>query len=213
MKHLNSIAAALIISSFALCSCRQPQDASLESAFANPPAEQRVGCYWYWINRSAPKEGVIADLHAMKKAGITRAYIGLTGGGDDLEFMSDEWWDLIHTTLKTAGELDIEIGTFNSPGWSQSGGPWNKPSQTMRYLAAIERRAKGPAKFAEKIPVTENDIQRVDNFWWGHEAYQGKPEDFQDVRVLAFPVNTELEKNLFNAAGAKITTSSNITIS
>jgi hypothetical protein len=29
----------------------------------------------------------------------------------------------MHTMLKTATELDIDVGLFNGPGWSQSGGP------------------------------------------------------------------------------------------
>ncbi|MDR1494121.1 MAG: hypothetical protein LBT05_15580, partial [Planctomycetaceae bacterium] len=66
--------------SFAYCQTDTLENA-LESGFANPPEEQRVGCYWYWIDKTITKEGIIADLQAMKKAGITRAYIGLTGGG------------------------------------------------------------------------------------------------------------------------------------
>ena len=36
-----------------------------------------------------------------------------------MKIFTDEWWDILHTALKTATELDIEIGLFNSPGWSQ----------------------------------------------------------------------------------------------
>jgi hypothetical protein len=88
----------------------------LAKEFANPPADQRVG--WYWIDDKITEEGVIADLQAMKKAGITRAYIGLTGGGKDVKFLSESWWELLHTAMKTATDLDIEIGMFNCPGWS-----------------------------------------------------------------------------------------------
>lgn len=56
-----------------------------------------------------------------------------------MKIFTDEWWDILHTALKTATELDIEIGLFNSPGWSQSGGPWVKPEQSMRYLAHSEK--------------------------------------------------------------------------
>ncbi|WP_125041457.1 glycosyl hydrolase [Bacteroides faecalis] len=28
--------------------------------------------------------------------------------------------------MRTAGELDIEVGMFNSPGWTQAGGPWGE---------------------------------------------------------------------------------------
>ena len=78
------------------------------------------------------KEGVVADLKAMKQQGIGIAYIGFIGGSDHhkqnypmgkVKFMSPEWWEVLHTALKTATELGIDIGIFNSPGWSQSSGP------------------------------------------------------------------------------------------
>ncbi|MDR1224738.1 MAG: glycoside hydrolase family 2 [Tannerella sp.] len=182
----------------------------LANEFANPPAEQRVGCYWYWIDDVITKEGVIADLHAMKKAGITRAYIGLTGGGKDVKFMSEQWWELIHTAMKTATGLDIEIGMFNCPGWSQSGGPWIKPSQSMRYLTSVQCMVTGPKKISEKLAFSSGQLTDVNTVAWGDESYQGKPEDFQDVKVLAFPVKAANIQNYFEAAGAKITFSSNI---
>ena len=88
------------------------------------------------------------DLEAMKKVGINRAFIGDIGLEDipygKVKLMSDEWWDILHTALKTATRLNIEIGIFNSPGWSQSGGPWIKPQQAMRYLTASQTMVKGP---------------------------------------------------------------------
>jgi hypothetical protein len=182
----------------------------LADEFANPPADQRVGCYWYWIDNTITKEGVIADLQAMKKAGITLAYIGLTGGGKEVKFMSEQWWELIHTALKTATDLDIEIGLFNSPGWSQSGGPWIKPSQSMRYLTSAQRMVTGPKKISEKLAISSEQIPNIKALVGGEEHYQPKLEDFQDVKVLAFPVKAANIKNWFEAAGAKITFSSNI---
>ncbi|MDR1562726.1 MAG: glycoside hydrolase family 2 [Dysgonamonadaceae bacterium] len=182
----------------------------LADRFENPPTKQRVGCYWYWIDNKITKEGVVADLHAMKKAGITRAYIGLTGGGKDVKFMSEQWWELIHIALKTATKLDIEIGLFNSPGWSQSGGPWLKPSQSMRYLTSVQRIIKGPKKISEKLTIPAEQIPNVRQLVSGDEHYQGKPEDIQDVKVLAFPVKAANIQNYFEAVDAKITFSSNI---
>ncbi|MDR3229509.1 MAG: hypothetical protein LBT53_08920, partial [Puniceicoccales bacterium] len=117
---------------------------ALDTNFVAPPNDTRVGCYWYWTHDGIRKEGIIADLEAMKKAGITRAFIGLVGGGNDPVLFSPQWWELVHTALKTATRLDIEIGLFNCPGWSQSGGPWIKPSQSMRYLTAVSDRTTGP---------------------------------------------------------------------
>jgi hypothetical protein len=109
---------------------------NLEKGFANPPDTIHTSVYWYWMSDNISTEGVVKDLYAMKKQGINRAFIGNIGGGGTpygkVKLFSDEWWDVMHAALKTATELNIEIGIFNSPGWSQSGGPWIKPEQSMR---------------------------------------------------------------------------------
>jgi hypothetical protein len=207
MKYLNLLFISLLLTAFFSC-CKR--SANLESGFETPPDDVRVGCYWYWIDKTVTKDGVVADLEAMKKAGITRAYIGLTGGGEDLVFMSNQWWDLIRTALKKAAELDIEIGMFNCPGWSQSGGPWIKPSQTMRYLTSVQRMVSGPKKISEQIRFSNEQIADVSKLPWNDEYYRVKPEDFQDVKVLAFPVKTANVKNYFDLDEAKTAFSSNI---
>ncbi|MGQ8338227.1 glycosyl hydrolase [Sunxiuqinia sp. A32] len=145
---------------------------TLETGFITPPGSIQTSVYWYWISDNISKEGVINDLHAMKKAGINRAFIGNIGLADipygKVKMLSDEWWDILHAALKTATELNIEIGIFNSPGWSQSGGPWVGADAAMRYLTASELRVKGPQKLSQKL---------------------NKPIDiFQDVKVIAYPV-------------------------
>ncbi|MBC7390016.1 MAG: glycoside hydrolase family 2, partial [Opitutaceae bacterium] len=148
----------------------QSQLISLESGFINPPDSVQTSVYWYWMSDNISKEGVVKDLQSMKKVGINRAFIGNIGYESTpygkVKLFSDEWWDILHTALKTATELNIEIGIFNSPGWSQSGGPWIKPSQSMRYLSSSETSVKGPKNLNIKLD---------------------KPgPEFQDVRVIAF---------------------------
>ena len=149
---------------------KQLSDA-LESGFASPPDSVQTSVYWYWISDNISKEGAVKDLYAMKKAGINRAFIGNIGirglPYGKVKIFSDEWWEILHLALKTAAELDIEIGIFNSPGWSQSGGPWVKPEESMRYLASSEVVVKGPKKITQVLK---------------------KPNEiFQDVKVIAFP--------------------------
>lgn len=188
-----------ILFTFALSSLYAQKGSDLlEKGFLVPPNTIRTAVYWYWVNDHISKEGVIKDLQAMKKAGINRAFIGsnirnrtswsrdLTGqwfGG--VKWNSDEWWDILHTALKTASELDIETGLFNCPGWSQSGGPWVKPEQAMRYLDASELRVKGPVKLSQQLLMPDTD--------------------FQDVKVLAFPVTCDYDQNLLEAQGTVIT--------
>ena len=122
----------------------------IEESFADVPDSVRLAVYWYWLSDNISREGVVKDLQAMKKAGISRAFIGNIGTSDvpygPVKFMSDEWWEVTRTALKTASDLDIEIGMFNCPGWSQSGGPWVSEDQSMRYVAFKEDRISGDGK-------------------------------------------------------------------
>jgi len=166
---------------------RKVDFAAVKQGFITPPDSIKTGVYWYWINDHISKEGVIADVRAMKKAGINRAFIGSNIVSGDyfgkVKVFSDEWYDVLHAALKTATEEGVEIGLFNCPGWSQSGGPWVKPEQAMRYLAASELRVKGPQKITQKLA-------QPDTF-------------FQDVKVVAFPVAAGYGENLLDAAGVK----------
>ena len=138
---------------------------SLETSFIKPPDSIQTSIYWYWMSDNISKEGVIKDLHAMKSVGINRAFIGNIGYETTpygkVKLFSEEWWDIMHTALKTATELNIEIGIFNGPGWSQSGGPWVKPSESMRYLASSKTTVTGPNKIDLKLERPEGDFQDV----------------------------------------------------
>ncbi|MEA5046787.1 MAG: glycosyl hydrolase [Petrimonas sp.] len=152
----------------------------LESGFISPPDSVQTSVYWYWISDNISKEGVIKDLHAMKEVGINRAFIGNIGLNDipsgNVKMFTDEWWEIMHLALKTASELGIEIGIFNSPGWSQSGGPWIKPEESMRYLTSSRLEVEGPRKISQKID---------------------SPADFfQDVKVLAYRMPSAVQSDV-----------------
>lgn len=173
MKRL--LAAAALTAAMAITgACTSTEE--LARDFATPPETVQTGIYWYWISGNISEEGVVRDLHAMKRAGINRAFIGNIGQDGlyterNVLMMSDEWWKILHTALKTASELDIEIGIFNSPGWSQSGGPWVKPDEAMRYLASAQIEAEGPRHIETTIAAPA--------------------ADFEDVRTIAYPAPEE----------------------
>lgn len=153
---------------------------TVETGFITAPDSIQTSTYWYWISNNISKEGVVKDLEAMKKVGINRAFIGNVGLDEvpygRIKMFSDEWWDILHTTLKTATRLNIQIGIFNSPGWSQSGGPWVKPDMAMRYLTSSQVMVKGPLIFKKELD---------------------KPQtDFQDVKVLAYPVAADYNSDI-----------------
>ena len=104
----------------------------------------------------------------MRDVGIGGAYIGIIGGQSGQPHnpqapadLSDAWWDLIIHAVREGTRTGVNIGLFNGPGWSQSGGPWVKPEQSMRYLAHTEIRVTGPKKLREKLPTPEGVFQQV----------------------------------------------------
>lgn len=153
---------------------------TIQTEFITVPDSIQTSVYWYWISDNISKEGVVKDLEAMKKVGINRAFLANIGLDENpygkVKMFSDEWWDILHTALKTATRLNIQIGIFNSPGWSQSGGPWIKPENSMRYITSSQVIVKGPMSFNRKLD---------------------KPQvNFQDVKVLAYPVAKDYDSDI-----------------
>jgi hypothetical protein len=148
---------------------------ALERGFAQPPDSTKPWCYWYWISDNISREGITKDLEAMKRIGISQAFIGnifleeVKHGS--VKALTEQWWGMVEHAIREGGRVGVDVGLFNCPGWSQSGGPWIKPGQAMRYVATTERLAKGPGQFAERLPAPR--------------------EPFQDIAVLAFPAPEE----------------------
>lgn len=181
MRNLK--AALLFLAVFeAVISAQQASDparmpyVTLVDEFKNPDEKNHLWCYWYWINDDISKEGITRDLTAMKEVGIGTALIGninLLKEDGKVPLFSDLWWDCTVHAFNEAKRLGVDIGIFNCPGWSQSGGPWVKPEMAMRYLAYSETTLEGPGRITQKL--------------------QQPKEEFQDVCVLAFPAFKNLK--------------------
>ncbi|WP_016957766.1 glycosyl hydrolase [Catenovulum agarivorans] len=146
--------------------------AELKANFKTPPDAVKPWVYWYWINDHISKQGVENDLKKMQEQGISTALIGIIhlqpsiGGYGKIKAFSDEWWDVLLYAIKKAPEYNVDIGLFNSPGWSQSGGPWVEMHQSMRYLDNREYHLVG----GQNANLSLN-----------------KPEGYaDDVKVIAF---------------------------
>ncbi len=168
--------AALFISIIS-CSTGKMTGKNLEEGFLTIPDSVQTSVYWYWISGNISEQGVVEDLRSMKQAGIDRAFIGNIGlpaneaPEGPVKLFSDEWWHITRTALRTASELGIEIGIFNCPGWSQAGGPWIEPQQSMRRLASTRTVVDGGGRVELELPVPKANAE----------------VDFQDVKVIAFP--------------------------
>lgn len=142
----------------------------IQTGFISPHDTNSVWCYWYWIGDDISKEGITKDLEAMKEVGIGAAFIGNINPEEvdgPVPMLSEAWWDHMVHAVNEGKRIGVDIGTFNCPGWSMSGGPWVKPEMAMRHLVYSESKITGGTHKTVKL-----------------EKPQG---EFQDTYVLAFP--------------------------
>jgi len=179
-------------------SCNVPDKMSsdeyqrIQSGFITPLDSNNVWCYWYWINDDISKEGITKDLEAMKEVGIGTAFIGNVNPPEvdgPVPMLSEKWWECMVHAVNEGKRIGVDIGTFNCPGWSMSGGPWVKPEMAMRYMVYSESDVKGPKKVKIKLNQPE--------------------EIFQDTYVLAFP-KVQAEKIKLSGKNTKISVTPSI---
>ncbi len=166
---------------------------SLQREFVTPPASARPWVYWYFMDGNISREGITADLEAMKKAGIGGAIflevnIGIPRGKAD--FMSPAWKELLKHAIAEAERLGIQIALGTGPGWCGAGGPWVKPEQSMQHLVASETMASGPGKLDAVLPRPKPRTPFFGEKSLTPELKKQWQEFYRDELVIAFPTPT-----------------------
>jgi hypothetical protein len=151
----------------------------LERAFLNPPDSSKPWVYWFWLNGNLSKEGITADLEAMKRVGIGGVLIMETDQGTpkgNYLFGDIRWRELFKFMLSEANRLGMEVNMNNDAGWTGSGGPWIPVEKSMQKIVWSDTIVDGNARFEGKLaqPQAVND-------------YYG------DIMVLAFPSPKEID--------------------
>ena len=117
---------------------QSPQGEDLAAGFRSPPQTARVRTWWHWMNGVVSKEGITADLEAMKRVGLAGAYSfnvdQLPIDDPSVQVLNPKWRELMKFSAQEASRLGLELGFHNSPGWSSSGGPWVKVEDSMQTL-------------------------------------------------------------------------------
>ena len=171
-----ALAAAALLPSCAQAQVQPARD-TLRAGWESTPDSTKPHLYWYWLNGIVTQSGISRDLELMAKNGIGGAYIGqlgFAGAAPDtpqnstVEALSPEWYETMQHAVREGQRTGVGIGVFNSPGWSQSGGPWVKPEDAMMRIESVETRVAGGQKFDAVLPRVDKAIL--------------------DVRVIAFPV-------------------------
>jgi alpha-L-rhamnosidase len=107
----------------ALAAFAAPND-PLQSGFLAPPDSAKPQTWWHWMNGNITKEGITADLEAMKQIGLGGATIvnvdcGIPRGS--VPFMSPEWREDFKFAVQEANRLGLKLCVENCAGWSAAG--------------------------------------------------------------------------------------------
>jgi hypothetical protein len=172
---------------------------ALENGFKTPPNSAAPRVWWHWMNGNITKEGIQLDLEWMKRVGIGGfqnfdASLGTPQlVNKRLVYMTPEWKDAFLFTTKLADQLGLEEAIAGSPGWSESGGPWVKPSQGMKKVVWSETRVEGGKPFSGALahpPTATGPMQNVPIFDFlamiGGQIPTAPPTFYADTAVIAF---------------------------
>ena len=172
---------------------------TLEDGFKTPPNSAKPRVWWHWMNGNITKEGIKLDLEWMNRVGIGGfqnfdASLGTPKLVDNrLVYMTPEWKDAFLFTTKLADQLGLEEAVAGSPGWSESGGPWVKPSQGMKKVVWSEVRVEGGQPFSGSLPHPPNvtgPLQNIPIFDFlamiGGQPPTAPPTFYADTAVIAY---------------------------
>jgi len=174
---------------------------ALKQGFENPPNGARPRVWWHWMNGNITKEGIKLDLEWMHRVGLGGfqnfdAALSTPKLVDQrLVYMTPEWKDAFKYATTLADQLGLEEAIAGSPGWSESGGPWVKPSQGMKKIVWSETRVEGGKAFSGVLPhppTTTGPFQNLPVFdflaFFTGQPQPVEPTFYADTAVIAYKV-------------------------
>ena len=156
-----------------------PYKDPIEKAFYQPNSAAKPWVFWYWLHGAISKEGITADLEAMKEVGIGGAYLmPIKDTNSKIPFqpqvrqLTPAFWEMVKFALQEAKRLKLEIGVHFSDGFALAGGPWIKPEMSMQKLSW----SKVIVTRADKAPLILPQPPTKENY-------------YKDIAVYAYPAN------------------------
>src|SRR4030042_2872073 len=163
IMHLNALLSLFfILSLFQLSWCdtlHAQNDVQLHELFQSPPEAAKPWVYWYWMHAAVSREGITADLEAMKDAGIGGAYLfhikGITQPPlyePPVEQLTPEWYEMVRFAMAEAARLGLKMAMHSCDGFTVAGGPWITPEMSMQKVVWTETLVSGMQHFNDTLP-------------------------------------------------------------
>ncbi|MCA9261695.1 MAG: hypothetical protein KDA61_20900, partial [Planctomycetales bacterium] len=151
--------------------------ADVVDAFERPPEAARPWAFWYWMHGAVSREGVSADLQAMREAGLGGAYLMPLKGPLDPPLrepnvvqLSPEFWEMVRFAASEADRAGLGLAMHACDGFAVAGGPWITPELSMQKVVWTTTHVAGGRPLAAPLAQPQTN-----------ESY------YREIAVLAFP--------------------------
>ena len=184
----------------AVCPADAQQTRSLREQFQNPSDEAKPWTFWYWMYGVVSKEGITADLEAMKHAGLGGTYLmpikGIHEGAQydgKAQQLTPEWWEMVRFSMEEADRLGLKLGMHICYGFALAGGPWITPKESMQKVVWSDTIVDGGKLNALRLPQPE-----------AYENY------YEDIALFALPVEDAADEMPAKITCVNLATANNV---
>jgi len=147
-----------------------PENKPSAADFASPQGYAKPQTWWHWLNGNVSRQGIENDLKEMsdKGYGLARIFHIADKIEGPITFNSPEWFETFTFANETAKKYGMELGIHNCDGWSEAGGPWITPAESMKELTWTLTRLQGDGKeltISLPKPVTKEKYYEEIGVW------------------------------------------------
>ena len=184
----------------AVCPADAQQTRSLRDQFLSPSDEAKPWTFWYWMYGTVSKEGITADLEAMKHAGLGGTYLmpikGIHEGAQydgKAQQLTPEWWEMVRFSMEEADRLGLKLGMHICDGFALAGGPWITPEESMQKVVWSDTIVNGGKLMAIRLPQPK-----------AYENY------YEDIALFALPVEDAADEMQAKISCVNLATTGNV---
>src|SRR4029450_3838819 len=121
--RMNQVARVVwIVGVFVIGGCASSSHDEMSRGFVTPPDSAKPRTWWHWVSGNASKEGITADLEAMKRIGVGGGQVFSVDQSDPkyhgkVMYMSPEWRELMRHAISECNRLGLELTVHACEGW------------------------------------------------------------------------------------------------